>query len=845
MSGIKKPAIVSKLVAPAPVPNSAKIVPITQITSPNKSALSPTNSAIKKPAIGSFSPAAAALSNAKSVLSAAQAALSSASTDTESESVASDDNSSISSYDSFPIEKNFSSMNDAERIHTLLPGSAGNQNVAVCVRLRPMNAMEKMTRQKNAWSVKDNIIFQSFVPETQAKTQPKPASYMYDHIFTEERNNEEIYQSIGEPILSNTMQGYHGCIFAYGQTSSGKTHTIHGTNDDPGMIPLAVEGIFDYIEAASDRVFTLRVSYLEIYNEIINDLLNPMGTNLQIREDKKLGIYCERLKEDIVVSPEQVFSLLSAGESHRHVGKTNYNEQSSRSHTIFRMVVESQAKNAGKNAPVRSSILNLVDLAGSENAVKAGDQSRVKETGFINRSLLTLGHVIAKLAERVVQHIPYRDSKLTRILQSSLSGKACIAVVCNLSPSSGNMEETISTLKFASRAKKMKSSAQVNEEFDQSALLVQYREEIDRLKTELERYKLMQRPQVISFTGDSGQESKTKGQEQAEEDEENQNALNAQIEQLTRMILTSGSGGGEEPNNPSSGTGNNGNNAGNEAVPFKFNPKVHSGTLRGKKNATLKSPYATLQRNASVEKSIAAAAAASKAHNLANSANNAAGKTADDPAVAHNAPGGNNSDGNSINCGEEATVAPPQPTISHSRRGSFTKFYQQSADYSHFGSEQLIQRIYELEAGNKLLHEAYQQSNKDLESWETYYVQVQNKNSALENRIKAISQSHSEKLQQAITRRTSMILPNPNQTGNLLNQNTSNTTAAASGNTPASIAGSQSKAPSAANTTATSAVQAPIAAAEVLVEEETILEEGKKLMDELNDLFDRYDTPLV
>ncbi|ORY05417.1 kinesin-domain-containing protein [Basidiobolus meristosporus CBS 931.73] len=270
------------------------------------------------------------------------------------------------------------------------------------------------------------------------------------------------------------MNGVNGTIFAYGQTSSGKTFTMHGTKEEPGIIPMAIEDIFRYILETPDREFLLRVSYLEIYNEVIKDLLNPENENLNIRQDPTRGVFVGKLTEAIVLSPEEVIQLMKKGESNRHVGETNMNERSSRSHTIFRMVIESRERSkeskrdsqSNVGGAVKVSSLNLVDLAGSERVGQTGAEGiRLKEGGHINKSLLALGTVIAKLAEQENDrgHIPYRDSKLTRILQPSLGGNARTAIICAITTASNFYEETTSTLKFASRAKTISNKPEVNE----------------------------------------------------------------------------------------------------------------------------------------------------------------------------------------------------------------------------------------------------------------------------------------------------------------------------------------------------------------------------------------------
>jgi septal ring factor EnvC (AmiA/AmiB activator) len=420
-----------------------------------------------------------------------------------------------------------------------------NKNVLVCIRVRPMNRLETRTNQHETWSFPDSrSILQTWLPSDSkyssrqasgSKAKAKdPISMAFDHVFPPTAKNAYVYTRIGRPIVHSAMQGFHGCIFAYGQTSSGKTYTIHGSGDAPGMIPLSVEDVFDFIEDNPERDFVLRVSYIEIYNEIVNDLLNPRNSNLRVREDRRKGVFIEGLKEEVVMAPDQVFSLLHMGTSHRHVGRTNYNDVSSRSHTIFRITIESSLVTDASDR-VRTSTLNLVDLAGSENVVKAGSAARQKETGYINKSLLSLGHVIYKLSENKLEHIPYRDSKLTRILQQALSGKSLVSMCCNLSPSSGNLEESISTLKFANRAKRIKNSASVNEEINEKALLRQYRQEIDRLKRELDEA----RTQADELKSNAPAEEANNVEELLLQSEQEKEALRAKIETLTRLILHS------------------------------------------------------------------------------------------------------------------------------------------------------------------------------------------------------------------------------------------------------------------------------------------------------------------
>nr|XP_048321339.1 kinesin-like protein KIN-7K, chloroplastic isoform X2 [Ziziphus jujuba var. spinosa] len=344
------------------------------------------------------------------------------------------------------------------------------------------------------------------------------------------------------------MEGVNGTIFAYGVTSSGKTHTMHGDQRSPGIIPLAVKDAFSIIQETPNREFLLRVSYLEIYNEVVNDLLNPAGQNLRIREDAQ-GTFVEGIKEEVVLSPAHALSLIAAGEEHRHVGSTNFNLLSSRSHTIFTLTIESSP--CGENSEgeaVNLSQLNLIDLAGSESSKAETTGVRRKEGSYINKSLLTLGTVISKLTDGRAAHIPYRDSKLTRLLQSSLSGHGRVSLICTVTPSSSSSEETHNTLKFAHRAKHIEIQAAQNKIIDEKSLIKKYQNEIRSLKEELEQLKrgIVTVPQ-LKDTGENDiillkqklEDGQVKLQSRLEQEEEAKAALLSRIQRLTKLILVS------------------------------------------------------------------------------------------------------------------------------------------------------------------------------------------------------------------------------------------------------------------------------------------------------------------
>nr|XP_051187767.1 kinesin-like protein KIN-7I isoform X3 [Lolium perenne] len=354
--------------------------------------------------------------------------------------------------------------------------------IHVTVRARPLSAEDA---QSSPWRISGNAVALTTQPSTR---------FDFDEIFSEECRTADVYGARTKHIVDSAVQGFNGTVFAYGQTNSGKTYTMRGSTNEPGIIPLAVHDLFRSIQEHMDREFLVRMSYMEIYNEEINDLLVPEHRKLQIHENYERGIHVAGLREEIVTYPEQVLDFVSFGESHRHIGETNMNVYSSRSHTIFRMVIESREKadetEAGDSCDaVRVSVLNLVDLAGSERAAKTGAEGvRLKEGSHINKSLMTLGTVIKKLSEGVKGqggHVPYRDSKLTRILQPALGGNANTAIICNITLAQIHADETKSSLQFASRALRVTNCAEVNEILTDAALLKRQRKEIEELRAKL------------------------------------------------------------------------------------------------------------------------------------------------------------------------------------------------------------------------------------------------------------------------------------------------------------------------------------------------------------------------
>lgn len=387
------------------------------------------------------------------------------------------------------------------------------------------------------------------------------------------------------------MEGYHGTVFAYGMTGTGKTFSMQGTASSPGVIPLAITDIFSYIRETPSREFLLRVSYLEIYNEKIHDLLS-MSTNgggiggpavqeeIKLREDSKRGVYASPLKEEIVQSPTQLLRVIARGDQARRTASTQFNSRSSRSHAVVQIVVESRERIPGGPAAstenkrsallpggVRVSTLSLIDLAGSEKAAES--KERRQEGSHINKSLLTLGTVVSKLSEhkdgksdKDGKHLPYRDSKLTRLLQGALSGNSLVSILCTIqigstgsaAAANTHTNETLNTLKFASRAKNnLVSHAKRAEEAlgaggegGARVLLERYRMEISELKSQLEaQAKKDKKEDSAEKVRDAEEELAREKEAEARHEEQMlemqlaRTALKERIDHLNRLILSS------------------------------------------------------------------------------------------------------------------------------------------------------------------------------------------------------------------------------------------------------------------------------------------------------------------
>ncbi|CAK7346273.1 unnamed protein product [Dovyalis caffra] len=366
----------------------------------------------------------------------------------------------------------------------LMYGETSDQEekILVSVRLRPLNEREIARNEVSDWECINNstIIFKSNMPERSMF----PTAYTFDRVFRSDCQTKQVYEEGAKEIALSAVSGVNSTIFAYGQTSSGKTYTMRGITE------YALADIYEYTEKHKEREFVLKFSAMEIYNEAVRDLLSTAITPLRLLDDPERGTVVEGLIEDTLIDWKHLQELISIceGEAQRQIGENTLNEASSRSHQILRLTVESSAReysDAGKSSTLTATV-NFVDLAGSERASQTlAVGTRLKEGSHINRSLLTLGTVIRKLSKGRNGHIPYRDSKLTRILQNSLGGNARTAIICTLSPSRSHVEQSRNTLLFASCAKEVSTNAQVNVVMSDKTLVKQLQKELTRLETEL------------------------------------------------------------------------------------------------------------------------------------------------------------------------------------------------------------------------------------------------------------------------------------------------------------------------------------------------------------------------
>ncbi|CAO2207584.1 unnamed protein product [Urochloa humidicola] len=378
-------------------------------------------------------------------------------------------------------------------------------NVQVLLRCRPFSEEELRSNAPQVITCND---YQREVAVSQTIAGKQfDRVFTFDKVFGPTAKQQDLYDQAIIPIVNEVLEGFNCTIFAYGQTGTGKTYTMEGEcrraksgpkgqlPADAGVIPRAVKQIFDTLERQNTE-YSVKVTFLELYNEEITDLLAPeeiskvaledrQKKTLPLMEDGKGGVLVRGLEEEIVTNASEIFSLLERGSAKRRTAETLLNKQSSRSHSLFSITIHIKEATPEGEELIKCGKLNLVDLAGSENISRSGArEGRAREAGEINKSLLTLGRVITALVEHL-GHVPYRDSKLTRLLRDSLGGRTKTCIIATVSPSVHCLEETLSTLDYAHRAKSIKNRPEVNQKMMKSTLIKDLYGEIDRLKAEV------------------------------------------------------------------------------------------------------------------------------------------------------------------------------------------------------------------------------------------------------------------------------------------------------------------------------------------------------------------------
>ncbi|XP_074354143.1 kinesin-like protein KIN-5D [Apium graveolens] len=373
-------------------------------------------------------------------------------------------------------------------------------NVQVVLRCRPLSNEEMKAKTPVAVSCnelkRDVTVFQNTGTKQINKT------FVFDKVFDSNCKQKDLYDQVVAPIVNEALEGYNCTIFAYGQTGTGKTYTMQGEGRkdgggihmDAGVIPRAVQQVFDILEAQKAD-YNIKVSFIELYNEEVTDLLAPdeglkcsdgrIKKPVALMEHGKGAVFVKGLEEEVVYTADEIFNILEKGTAKKCIAETDVNKQSNRSHSLFTVTIHIKECSSEGVELIKCGKLNLVDLAGSENILRSGaKEGRAREAGEINKSLLTLGRVINALVENS-GHVPYRDSKLTRLLRDSLGGKTKTCIIATVSPSINCLDETLCSLDYAHRAKNIKNRPEVNQKVIKSAMIKDLYTKIDRLKQEL------------------------------------------------------------------------------------------------------------------------------------------------------------------------------------------------------------------------------------------------------------------------------------------------------------------------------------------------------------------------
>ena len=373
-------------------------------------------------------------------------------------------------------------------------GEDAEVNVQVILRCRPVSKQEKTQRLQPV--VKCCEATREVTVTQQIANKQIGRTFTFDRVFGTSTTQADVYDAAITPIVSEVLDGFNCTIFAYGQTGTGKTYTMEGDIErnaetrklceTAGVIPRAIKQIFETLESAGSE-YSVKVSYLELYNERITDLLGICEDTAdhQLCEDGRGGVIVRGLEDEIVKNSDEIFQVLERGTARRRTAETKLNKESSRSHSVFTVTIHIKETTPEGDEMIKCGKLNLVDLAGSENISRSGaKKERAREAGEINKSLLTLGRVISALVERQ-SHVPYRDSKLTRLLRDSLGGKTKTCIIATIAPTGHCLDETLNTLDYAQRAKSIKNRPEVNRKISKTTLIKDLTVEIDRLKADL------------------------------------------------------------------------------------------------------------------------------------------------------------------------------------------------------------------------------------------------------------------------------------------------------------------------------------------------------------------------
>lgn len=375
--------------------------------------------------------------------------------------------------------------------------SNGSSNIMVCVRVRPMNAKEIMMGGKSLLRVLKGKLVVMLNPQVARDdflrlNRNREKRYAFDYAFDEDTDQDEVYRCTTKFLISGVFRGFNATVFAYGNTGAGKTYTMCGTANNPGIMVHTLQDLFRKAERKQDLKVFITLCYLEIYNENIKDLLGNTGKYLELFEDPHKGMIVSGITQHSASTAKEVMRLLQRGNRNRTTESTNANKHSSRSHAILQILVECKPRDGGINEGVKVSKLNLIDLAGSERASVTSNRGvRMIEGANINRSLLALANCINALVRGKNAFIPYRDSKLTRLLKDSLGGNCRTVMIANASPCSLSYEDTINTLKYANRAKDIKTKVEenivtVNKHISEySKVIKELRDEVNHLKRKL------------------------------------------------------------------------------------------------------------------------------------------------------------------------------------------------------------------------------------------------------------------------------------------------------------------------------------------------------------------------